>query len=110
MSSLQAVDSDDRTANEPSQNSKLIDGALPDGFALHNPLAVDFWREGTEYVASAPSIGVHAFGQSEDEAVANLRAEIVALYRRLEELGDRLAPRMVTQRDRLRQALAVVYA
>jgi hypothetical protein len=89
---------------------KLIEGALLDGFVLHDRVAIDTWQEGTEYVADAPDLGVLAFGQSEDEAVANLRSQIVDQYRRLEDLGDRLTPRMAAQRDRLRHALAVVYA
>ncbi len=83
----------------------LIDGNLPGGFALRCPIKVEVWREGEEYVAVAPDLLIHSFGANADEAVAQLRQDLVDQLRRLEELGDRLAPRMVAQRDRLRRSL-----
>jgi hypothetical protein len=90
-------------AHEIEPIKTVIDGSLPGGFTLRDPVDVDVWKEGAEYVAAAPSLLIHAFGVSVDDAMANLRHEIVMQVRRLEDLGDRLAPRMVAQRDQLRR-------
>lgn len=81
----------------------IIDGALPGGFALRDPVGVEVWQEGEEYVAAVPDLLIHAFGDSVDDALASLRHEIVAHRERLEDLGDRLAPRMAAQLNQLRR-------
>jgi hypothetical protein len=91
-----------------SARPSTIDGALADGLTLHEPVVVVTWKEGSEYVADATDLGVHAFGATEAEALTQLRSRIVEQFWRLEVLGDRLAPRMAAQRDRLRHALPVV--
>jgi hypothetical protein len=96
--------------NHTVSHRSAIQGSLPGGFELYDSVPVDVWQEGPEYVAAAPDLDVHAFGATEDEALTNLRAQLVEQFRRLEDLGDHLAPRMVAQRDRLRHALSVVHA
>jgi putative transcriptional regulator len=110
-----SVESEPAETNEsavdtPAANHAVIQGPLFDEFVLREPVTVKLWREGAEFVAEASELGVHAFGRSEDDAMANLRSHIVEQFRRLEELDGRLAPRMIAQRDRLRQALGIAYA
>lgn len=88
-----------------SVTATVLNGALPGGYALRSPVSVAVWREGTEVVADAPDLNIHAFGADADAAMANLGARIVDQYARLEDLGDRLAPRMARERDRLRDLL-----
>lgn len=82
-----------------------IEGGLAGGYALRCPVAVTVWEEGAEVVADAPDLDLHAFGDDTDAAVMNLRARIVAHLARLEALGDRLAPRLRDERQRLRDLL-----
>jgi transcriptional regulator with XRE-family HTH domain len=110
LTETEAIGSGQVSADEPTLRRAIGEGVLPSDFFLDDRIAVETWREGSEYVADAPDLGVHAFGQSEEEAVANLGAQVVERLRRLEELGDRLTPRMTAQRDRLRELLAVAYA
>lgn len=88
----------------------VIEGALADGFALRDSVRVEVWQEGEEYVAAAPDLLIHAFGESVDDAVANLRHEIIAHLRRLEALSDRLSPRLVAQLNQLRRLVTSVRA
>jgi hypothetical protein len=83
---------------------------LPRGYALKTPVSVAVWREGREYVADAADLNLHAFGPDEEAALTNLRERIVRHFERLEELGDRLASRLVTERNRLRDLLVAVDA
>jgi len=85
-----------------SVTAAVLNGALPGGYVLRTPVNVDVWREGTEIVADAPDLNIHAFGADADTALVNLGTRIVDQLARLEELGDRLAPRMARERDRLR--------
>jgi hypothetical protein len=80
-------------------------GALPGGYALRSPIPVTVWDEGADVVADAPELDLHAFGGDADAAVANLGVRIVEHFERLEELGDRMAPRMRRERERLRDLL-----
>ena len=88
-----------------SVTAMVLDGGLPGGFSLRAPVDVAVWREGAEFVADVPDLNLHAFGADADTALANLRARIVDQFARLDELGDRLAPRMKRERDRLRDLL-----
>lgn len=77
-------------------------GSLPGGYGLRSPIPVSVWPESGEFVADSPDVNIHAFGPSADEAVDNLGGQIVDQWLRLEAFGDRLAPRMSRDRDRLR--------
>ena len=77
-------------------------GRLDAELALRSPVAVRLWREADEYVADAPDLNLYAFGTTKDEAIAHLRVQIAEQHRRLEELGNRLAPPARVVADRLR--------
>ena len=89
------------------ETTVLLEGELPGGYALRGPIEVVVWPEGTEAVADAPDLNVHAFGPDADAALANLATRVVDHFERLEEPGERLAPRMRRERDRLRALLIV---
>lgn len=89
------------TGSAPDR-SLTIEGGLAGGYVLRRPVSVTVWEEGAEIVVDAPDLDLHAFGDDTDAAVMHLRARIVAHLERLEELGERLAPRLRDQRQRLR--------
>lgn len=84
-----------------------IEGDLPGGYLLRQPLAIAVWREGDEYVAAARAVGVHGFGSDSHAAIDSLRDEIIAYGLRLTEFGDRLSPRLAAERVRLIDLLSV---
>jgi hypothetical protein len=80
-----------------------ITGELPSGYWLHYAIPVYVRLEGSEFVASQPQLAIMAFGDSPADAILNLRADLVEHYERLLELGDRLGPQLVRQRDFMRK-------
>lgn len=89
------------------ETTVLLDGELPGGCTLRGPIEVVVWLEGSEAVADAPDLSVHAFGADADAALANLATRVVDHVERLEELGERPSPRKRRERDRLRALLYV---
>ncbi len=82
---------------------RTLSGVLIDGWALHEPISVYIYAEGDEFVATYDDpIPVNAFGATRDDAVAQLRQEIVEHLQWLDDAGDALAPRLIRQRERLR--------
>ncbi len=99
---------DDRRAgnrHEAQQTVAVLEGEIGQGYALRSPIQIALWREGREVVADAPDLNLHAFGHDTDEARRNLGASLIEQFRRLEELGDKLGPGLMAERDRLRQLL-----
>lgn len=82
-----------------------IRGALPGGYWLLAPLPVRVRIEIGEYVAEQPHLALHAFGENAIDAIYNLRDELVEHHTGLEEMGDRLSPPLLRQRDLLRRLL-----
>lgn len=75
-----------------------LEGQMPGGYLLAERLSVRVIFVGTEFVAEQRRLDLHAFGDTAIEAVLNLRERVVQHYRRLEELGERLSPRLKEQR------------
>jgi hypothetical protein len=89
-------------AADPRAEHHMLSGALSEEYVLHRPVAVHVWPEDTVFVAATDEIDVHAFGETVDEAIANLRLEIAEHVVRLEVAGERLSPRLKRERDNLR--------
>ncbi len=90
--------------------SVLLQGELPSGYALQSPVRVVIWREGDEYVADPVDVDLHAFGSDAEAALNNLAERLVDQWRRLSELGEKLAPRTQAERERLSAVLVPVAA
>ena len=84
-----------------------LQGELTNGFALRYPLDVHVWIAGAEWAADAPRLNLHSYGDNRDEAIANLKAEIVDQLRLLREQDEQLSPAMADQRDLLTGLLVV---
>lgn len=82
-----------------------IQGNLGAGLYLQYQLPVRVWIEGAEFVAEQKGLRLHAFGDSQTEAILNLREEIADHYQRLEQRGDRLSPALKKDRAILRKLL-----
>jgi hypothetical protein len=80
-----------------------ITGEMPGGHWLYYALPVRIRIEGSEFVAIQPQLSLMAFGNSPGDAILNLRTDLVEHYERLVELGNRLGPQLVRQRDLLRK-------
>lgn len=79
-------------------------GTFPGGRWLHHPLAVRVAIEASDYVAEQPQTAVVGFGASPMEAIMDLRNSLAEHYEELEAAGEKLSPRLMRQRDWLRQA------
>lgn len=88
-----------------SMESLLIDGTMPGGYLLRHPIQIHVWIEAGEFVADAPELNVHSFGEDRGAAIGNLTKLIVAHFERLERMSDLLSRGMTEDRDRLRNAL-----
>lgn len=88
----------------------VVAGRLPDGYECSKPMPVQVWREGPEYVAAAVDIGLHAFGDTLDETLHELGESVVGHLKRLDELDDRLSPRLAAEREKLRALIVAVHA
>jgi hypothetical protein len=69
-----------------------LGGVLPDGFMLRRPLIARIWFEHGEYIADVDELNLRGFGDTPTDAIDYLRHQVVSQYRRLQNLGDRLAP------------------
>ena len=87
------------------QESYYIHGDLGDGYYLREALSVLVWMESGEFVATQPHLRLHAFGDDTFEAIINLSQVIVDHFNRLEELGDRVSPRLGYDRSVLRRLI-----
>ena len=98
-----------RPAREPMTAAEpcVLEGSLPGGYALRAPVRVVLWQEGAEVVADAPDLHLHAFGNDAEAALTILGGRIVDQFTRLDEMGERLAPRMMRERDLLRRHLVL---
>lgn len=103
--SLQEVD---RTWHSypPYEEWFLIKGKLPRGYVLRGAVMVHRWLEGSEFVAAAPMLNLHAFGVTPAIALAHLAEEIVAWVIQLETLGDMVSPRLSQERELLARTVA----
>lgn len=88
----------------------LPPGELPGGRWLRGALPVHVRLEGAEFVARQPHLGVFAFGETSIIAVMNLVDEIADHHATLEAAGERLAPRLVRQRDLFRHLISAADA
>jgi hypothetical protein len=88
----------------------FIDGRLSSGYMLAHPIRIDVWIEAGKFVADAPDLNVHSFGEDRDAAIANLCRLLVTHFERLDRRGDMLSPKMAEDRDRLRRVLVARHA
>ena len=65
-------------------------------------LVVRISGEGDEIVAEQEDFRLHAFGHNRQEAMANLRVALLEHLDELNEMGERLSPRLMADRDLLR--------
>ncbi|RIK35539.1 MAG: hypothetical protein DCC58_20370 [Chloroflexi bacterium] len=80
-----------------------ISGSLDGAWELLDPISVYVYAEGDEFVATYDDpIPINAFGVTREDAIANLRTEIVEHLQWLEGADTALAPRLMRQRARLR--------
>lgn len=86
-------DGESSSGLEPGEEPAVL-RSLPDGFSLKAPLTARVWQEQGEFVARIDALRLHAFGDTRDEALDNLRHRVVDQFRRFQELRDRLAPPM----------------
>lgn len=75
----------------------FVEGDLAHGFRLTKPIYIHLWIEGEEFVADAPLLYVHAFGERVDEALDNLGEAIIDRLLFLRKHGTKLSPRMHDQ-------------
>ena len=105
MSATHAADTYEDEPEEPLVDILHIEGKLSDELALSRPVRVEVWPENREFVADAAEFNVHAFGAARDEAIANLRAELVEHWQRFLTLRDRLSPSMQREAKLLEAAI-----
>jgi hypothetical protein len=95
---------------EPQVEVLDIEGELSGELCLSRPVRIEVWQEGGDFIADAAEFNVHAFGTTRDEAVANLRDEIVEQRQRLLTLRDRLSPSMRRDAQLLEAAILLRHA
>lgn len=86
----------------------VLAGDLDGGHRLCMQLPARLYREGNEHVASLVDYPINAFGATAEEAVAQLKREIVGHFLWLEDAGDKLTPRLAREREQLRLVAAEV--
>jgi hypothetical protein len=70
----------------------------PEPFILSKPISIVVQQEGDEFSATYFDANINASGDTQTEAVANLKEMLVSIFRRFGELGmDRLGPALRKQ-------------
>lgn len=77
-----------------------IHSFAPEPFELAGPIDILISAEDDGYLASFLDGNLHAYGETKEEALSNMKATIVETYKRLRELpDDRLGRSMVEQKQ-----------
>jgi len=83
-----------------------IDSVAPEPYKLRRPFTATVQSDSPGFVASFPEASIHASGETQDEAIANLKDMIVLVYRCLSgEPADRLGDGPAQQLAVLRKYL-----
>jgi predicted RNase H-like HicB family nuclease len=96
----------DETSSRPQSIMVPIETLAPEPYDLLRAFTAVITRNGEEFVASLFDASVFASGDTEEDAVANLKDTLIDTYEMLNELGDdRLGPGPLRQKQILNELI-----
>lgn len=108
---IQTLESEFRTIKQRLKNLEenkfiivAVDTLTPDPYIVEKPFHVVIKNEGDSYIASFYDANINASGDTEEEALANLKDILVCLYNKLNSIReDKLGNAMLKQRKILNE-------
>jgi hypothetical protein len=99
----------DETSSRPQSILVPIETLAPEPYDLLRPFTTVITRSGEEFEASMFDAGIFASGDTEEDAVANLKDTLIDTYERLNELADdQLGPGPLKQKNILNNLIRKV--